>query len=228
MKIKYLIFLSVIFFLSGCLSNPKSSSKQEQLPITTGILVVSDGISLVRAQGYWERLVTEVKRFENALQSIEANVDPTAELYKMYQETFEENDRQYVLIEDKFSTDDFPKTFTYNNAYSRYDVSKVKEKYDIDELLFIKLEYGLLVNYYSVAVIGKKGYCQIYSEIINLKNNKLRHRKLNKQYAALDGKWNEGENYANLEKAVKDATTFVMQKERQNLSLKLSKGTRKK
>jgi len=86
-----------------------------------------------------------------------------------------------------------------------------------------KLDYGLWVGHFS-----DQGYCRIYSEIINLKNKKLRYRKPNTKRVALDGKWDEDTNYPHLKKAVKNAITLVIQTEKQNLSSMLRKGTRKK
>jgi len=205
MKIKHLVLLPIVLLLYGCLSNPKSSSNQEQLPTTTGILIVSDGVNLATSYNPELRKWADREReyFKGILQPIEVVVNPTAELYEMYQETFEANGKQYLIIEENFSTDDFPKTFTYDKRYSRYDVSRVKEKYDIDELLFVKLDYGLWVGHFS-----DQGYCRIYSEIINLKNKKLRYRKPNTKRVALDGKWDEDTNYPHLKKAVKNAITL--------------------
>ena len=99
----------------------------------------------------------------------------------------------------KFETKDKSK------KYAAIDYRKLKDTYQVDEILHVKVKYGLLVSYYGVIETGKEGFCEINSSIINLEDNSLMQREILKSINPIKGNWKKGDNYANLKFAIQNS-----------------------
>jgi len=188
-------------------------------PTTVGIIVVSDDIGVARMGNQGALTFVTSTRFMKGLRAVQDNVNPTSELVKMYQKIFDMNGKQHVLIEDETFINKFSGTFKYSNGYSKRDFAMLKEKYGIDEILFVKASYGLLVKYgqYSrvVAEIGKAGFCQINAQIVDINSRKLKYRSSNIRYKKMTRKWDSSGNYAYLEENIWEAIVLTAKIERQ-------------
>ena len=195
------------------------SSDYYTSPTTVGIIVVSDDIGVAR-MGRKDVLnfMTGI-RFKKGLQAVEDKVNPTSELIKMYQKIFDVNGKQHVLIEDETFINKFSGAYSkYSDGYSKHDFAMLKEKYGIDEVLFVNASYGLLVkyeDYLGFVEIGKAGFCQIGAQIVDINNRKLKYRSKNMRYKKMERKWDSGGNYAYLEDTIWEAIMLAAKVERQ-------------
>ncbi len=57
--------------------------------------------------------------------------------------------------------------------YPTYDFSSYKNKYGIDELLFVNVNYGFMISYYGMIETGKAAYTGITTQIIDLNDQHL-------------------------------------------------------
>lgn len=83
-----------------------------------------------------------------------------------------------------------------------YDLSYLKSKYNIDEVLFSEVNYGFLISYYGIIETGKSAYTNITTNLVNLSDNSLSFANTNPQMAPVS-KWKEN-HYENSVSAVRE------------------------
>lgn len=217
MKIKYLIFIPLVLLFSACSRVIPMSSGYYQSPTTVGILIISNDIDMARtgSQGLLDYAITPGNRFIEGLETVEEDVEPTADITMLYQKIFEVNDKKYILIEsDEVFLQRMPRSNKSGKKYSKYNFAALKSKYNIDELLFVDVKHGLLVSYYGFIELEKTGYCNIVSEIINIDDSTVNYRNINLRTAKMQGKWNSGEDYSVLKAAILKAIELAIKEEK--------------
>jgi len=215
MKINYLFLLCAILLFTGCSRIIPMSGEYYKAPTTIGILVISQDIDMARtgSQGLLDYAVTPGNRFIEGLETIEDDVEPKATITNVYEKVFEANGKKYIVIDDEVFLNRMARSGKSGKKYSEYNFATLKEKYNIDELLFVKLRHGLMVSYYSFIELDKTGYCNIVSEIVNIDDSSVSFRNVNLRTAKMEGKWNGGENYSYLKEAILKATELAVEEE---------------
>jgi len=222
MKTKYLIYISIILLLfSSCSRIIPMNPEYYKAPTKVGVLVISHDIDMARtgSQGLLDYAITPGNRFIEGLETVEDDVEPTEDITTMYQKIFEGNGKEYVLIEpeDPFR-EGIPRSGKSGKKYSQYNFAELKSTYGIDEVLFVRVNHGLLVSYYGFIELEKTGYCNILSEIINIDDSSVSYRNVNLKTSKMQGKWNGGENYAYLRAAIWKAVEIAIKEERRAMA----------
>ena len=113
--------------------------------------------------------------------------------------------KTFEIISDNFSDASLTKFEAPNLEveYPKSDFRSMKEKYNVDEILFIKVHnYGLLLVYSGVLLATKKGHTLIDTQIIDLKNNSLLQQNRFETNTGIKGDWTSGGDYKNLQTAI--------------------------
>jgi len=218
MKTKHLIYIPAILFLfSSCSRIIPMNTEYYKAPTKVGVLVISHDIDMARAgsQGLLDYAMTPGNRFIEGFETVEDDVEPLDTITSFYQKVLEANGKEYVLIEsDETFIERLPQSGQYGKKYSEYNFSFLKNDYDIDEVLFVEVNHGMLVTYYGFIELEKTGYCNIISEIVNIDDSAVSYRNLNLKTARMQGKWNGGEDYAYLREAILKAIELAIKEER--------------
>ncbi len=173
-----------------------------------GVIVQVDSIGMAKAgsQGLLDMAFTPGNRFREPLKKIEPklNLNETLKteitgILKLNNKAFEFIDKVYYQSLDKFEKPNSDK------KYSKKDFRGLKDKNKVDEILFIKVRYGLLVSYYGVIETGKQGYVNIGTEIIDLADNSLLLQENIQSVTNIKGNWKKGEDFGNLKTSIQEA-----------------------
>ncbi|MBC7866487.1 MAG: hypothetical protein H7X88_03035, partial [Gloeobacteraceae cyanobacterium ES-bin-316] len=89
--------------------------------------------------------------------------------------------------------------------YYKRDLMGIKAQYNVDEVLYVKAKYGVLVSYYSMVETGRQGYMNLTTHVVDLTDNSLLLQDNFNTVANIQGKWNEEPEYNNLTNAIQDA-----------------------
>ena len=81
----------------------------------------------------------------------------------------------------------------------------LKSALNVDEIMYVKVRYGILVSYYGMIELDKQGYVNIGTEIVDLTDNSLLQRENLQTTAKINGNWKEGEDFENLKNAIQNA-----------------------
>jgi hypothetical protein len=178
-----------------------------------GLIININKISVTRngAQGVLEMVATPGNKFKEALYVIENEVNPKEKLKKMYIDIFASKGKILVFSDEtldpnKLKPFDAPDS---QKKYSKNDFRYLKMKYNLDEILLIDVDYGMLLSYYSFAVINRQTFINIRSEIINLSDNSLFYKDNSRFIADLNKTWDTPPSYNNLKLSLEDAILNV-------------------
>jgi hypothetical protein len=175
-----------------------------------GVILQVDSISFYRtgSQGLLDIALTIGNKYRDPLKKIETVINPTEKLKLEIAKVLESKSKQYEFIEEKIDVDKFKKfEKTGEGKFFNRDLRELKSRYNIDEVMIIRVNYGLLVSYYSMIEIGWQGQATISNSIINLDNNALLFQDRMLALEKLKGKWNTPPDYQYLNNAIRDAIT---------------------
>jgi hypothetical protein len=115
--------------------------------------------------------------------------------------------KQFQFIDQKIDYQNLTKFEKPNSdkKYSKKDFRNLKASNNVDEILFVKVKYGILVSYYGMIELDKQGYVNIGTEVIDLTDNSLLQQENFQTVAKMDGNWKKGEDFGNLTKSIQDA-----------------------
>jgi hypothetical protein len=71
--------------------------------------------------------------------------------------------------------------------YSKKDYRNLKTTNNVDEIMFVKVKYGILVSYYGMIELDKQGYVNTATEVVDLNDNSLYNKTL-QTAAKMNGK----------------------------------------
>lgn len=89
--------------------------------------------------------------------------------------------------------------------YATQDFRYLKNKYQVDEVLFVNLNWGALISYYSMIETGRSGYANFDTKLINTADNSLIFANNSVNMVPIKGKWNVGPEYQNAVGTIKEA-----------------------
>jgi hypothetical protein len=64
---------------------------------------------------------------------------------------------------------------------SKKDYRNLKTTNNVDEIMFVKVKYGILVSYYGMIELDKQGYVNTATEVVDLNDNSLLQQETFKQ-----------------------------------------------
>lgn len=207
MKIQNSIYVLLYLFFTSCVSSiPMSQNFYKSTKV--GIILQVDSIGLYRtgAQGLLDIALTMGNKYRQPLKNVETIVNPTEKLKLEIAKVLQAKNKQYDFIEENIDFNKIKKfEKTGEGKFYNKDIREFKAKYNIDEVMIIKVNYGLLVSYYSMIEIGWQGQAVISNSVVDLNNNALLFQDRVAALEKLKGKWNTPPDYQNLTNAIQNA-----------------------
>jgi hypothetical protein len=174
-----------------------------------GVILHVDSIGMAKAgsQGLLDMAFTPGNRFKKPLQE----VAPKLKLHEIVKEEItnilNSKSKQFQFITENIDyqkLDKFDKP-NMDKKYGKKDFRNLKTLNNVDEIIYIKVKYGLLVSYYGVIETGKQGYVNIGTQIVDLTDNALLQQQNIQTVASIKGNWKKGEDFVNLQSAIQAA-----------------------
>jgi hypothetical protein len=174
-----------------------------------GVILQVDSIGMAKAgsQGLLDMAFTPGNRFKEPLQEVEPKLNLNEILTAEITNILNSKSKQFKFITENIDYQKLDKFDKPNSdkKYSKKDFRNLKTVNNVDEIMYIKVKYGLLVSYYGVIETGKQGYVNIATEIVDLTDNGLLQQQNIQTVASIKGNWKKGEDFGNLKSAIQEA-----------------------
>lgn len=174
-----------------------------------GVILQVDSIGMAKAggQGLLDMALTSGNRFSEPLKSIEPQLNLNETLKLEITKMLNEKNKPFSFIDEKLDYQKLDKFEKPNSdkKYNKYDLRNLKSTNNVDEILFIKVKYGILVSYSGFIEIGKQGYVSIRTEATDLTDNLLLQQEYMQTVKEIKGNWKKGEDFGNLKIAIQEA-----------------------
>ena len=174
-----------------------------------GVIVQVDSIGMAKAggQGLLDMALTPGNRFTEPLKKVEPKFNFNEKLKSEITNILNAKNKQFQFIDQKIDYQNLTKFEKPNSdkKYSKKDFRNLKASNNVDEILFVKVKYGILVSYYGMIELDKQGYVNIGTEVIDLTDNSLLQQENFQTVAKMDGNWKKGEDFGNLTKSIQEA-----------------------
>lgn len=169
--------------------------------------VDSIGMAKVGGQGLLDMALTPGNRFTEPLKKVEPNFNLNETLKSEITSILNAKNKQFEFIDQKIDYQNLTKFEKPNSdkKYSKKDFRNLKASNNVDEILFIKVKYGILVSYYGMIELDKQGYVNIGTEVIDITDNSLLQQENFQTVAKMNGNWKKGEDFGNLTNSIQDA-----------------------
>ena len=203
--LKLIVVLIVLITVWSCASTvPLDRHFYSRKKVAVIIQVDSIKMSKAGGQGLLDMALTSGNRFTASLKEIEPKMHIKERLKDEMTKILNSKSKEFVYVDENF---DYEKLAKFSSPKSPKDFSKkdfrvLKTTYNVDEIIYVRANYGLLVSYYGMIETGKEGYVSINSQIINLEDNSLMHAETVFESVDIKGNWKEGEEYSNLKTAI--------------------------
>lgn len=205
-KLNFAILLLLI--LTSCVSTlPLNQQFFNNKKVGVIIQVDSIGMAKAGSQGLLDMALTPGNRFTEPLKIIEPKFNLSETLKSEITNILKSKNKQFEIITDKFNYESLTKFEkpSSDKKYSKKDFRNLKIKNNVDEILFVKVKYGILVSYYGLIELDKQGYVNIRTEVVELNDNSLLQQETFQTVANMDGNWKKGEDFENLKNSIQDA-----------------------
>lgn len=174
-----------------------------------GVILQVDSIGMAKegGQGLLDMALTAGNRFTEPLKKVEPKFKLNETLKTEITNILNAKNKQFQFIDQKIDYQNLTKFEKPNSEkkYSKKDFRNLKNVNNVDEIMFVKIKYGLLVSYYGMIELDKKGYVNIGTEIVDLTDNSLLQQENFQIVAKMNGNWKKGEDFKNLENSIQDA-----------------------
>ncbi|MBP4142608.1 hypothetical protein J3S90_12425 [Flavobacterium sp. P4023] len=207
-----LLKLSVGIFLALTLTSCVTSLPLNQQFYNTkkvGIILKVDSIGMSKAggQGLLDMALTPGNRFTEPLKKVEPKLKMNETMQTEIANILKSKNKTYEFITEKIdytTLNKFEKPNS-NKKYSKKDFRDFKSKNNVDEIMLVKVKYGILVSYYGMIELDKQGYVNIGTEVIDLIDNSLLQQENFQTAAKMNGNWKKGDDYGNLTNSIQEA-----------------------
>lgn len=174
-----------------------------------GVILQVDSIGMAKAggQGLLDMALTPGNRFTVPLKKVEPRFNLNETLKLEITNILNAKNKQFQFISEKIDIKSLNK-FEKPNAdkkYSKKDFRNLKTTNSVDEIMFVKVKYGILVSYYGMIELDKQGYVNIAMEVVDLSDNSLLQQENFQTVAKVNGNWKKGEDFENLKNSIQDA-----------------------
>lgn len=206
MKLQKLVFgILLVLTATSCVST-LPLNQQFYNTKKVGVIIDIDSISIAKsgAQGLLDMAFTPGNRFKEPLQKIEPKLKLDETLKAEITNILNSKNKQFEFVNHNEALIKFEKPKSAKK-YSKLDYRNLKTVHNVDEILYLKVKYGLLVSYYGVIEIGKHGYVYVGTEIIDLNDNSLLQQENVQSVAAIKGNWKDGVDHDNLKNSIQEA-----------------------
>jgi hypothetical protein len=174
-----------------------------------GVILQVDSIGMAKAggQGLLDMALTPGNRFTEPLKKVEPKFNLNETLKTEITNILNSKNKQFQFIKEKINYVTLNKFEKPNSdkKYSKKDFRNLKTSNNVDEIMYVKVKYGILVSYYGVIELDKQGYVDITTEVIDLNDNSLLQQETFQSAAKMNGNWKKGEDFENLKNSIQDA-----------------------
>ena len=174
-----------------------------------GVILQVDSIGMAKAggQGLLDMALTQGNRFTEPLKEIEPKINLNETLKTEITNILNSKNKQFQFITEKVDYQTLNKFEKPNSdkKYSKKDFRNLKASNNVDEIMFVKVKYGILVSYYGMIELDKNGYVNIETEVVDLSDNSLLQQESFQTAAKMNGNWKKGEDFGNLKNSIQDA-----------------------
>lgn len=174
-----------------------------------GVILEVDSIGMAKAgsQGLLDMAFTPGNRFKEPLQNVEPKLNLNETLKTEISNILNSKNKEFQFITEKVDYQTLNKFEKPNSdkKYSKKDFRNLKNSNKVDEILLLKVKYGILVSYYGVIETGKQGYVNIGTEVVDLRDNSLLQQENIQTVANIKGNWKKGEDFENLKNSIQEA-----------------------
>ncbi|MFM9825656.1 hypothetical protein [Flavobacterium sp.] len=221
-NLKLVLAFIVLFSVTGCITTVPISQEFYKGTKVGVIIQMNNDPSVIRAQTNGiTRIITESdNKFHIGLSEIKSNFNFKESLKKEISNTLSSKNKSFEIISENFNDASLTKFEAPNLEieYPELDFRFMKGKYNVDEILFIKVHnYGLLLIYSGVLLATKKGHTLIDTQIIDLKDNSLLQQKRFETNTKIKGSWKGEGDYKNLQTSIQKTIDKSVLKIKQKL-----------
>ena len=174
-----------------------------------GVILQVDSIGMAKAggQGLLDMALTPGNRFTEPLKKIEPNFNLNETFKTEITNILNSKNKQFQFITEKVDYQKLNKFEKPNSEkkYSKKDFRNLKTSNNVDEIIFVKVKYGILVSYYGLIELDKQGYVNVETEVVDLADNSLLQQESFQTAAKMNGNWKKGEDFGNLKNSIQDA-----------------------
>jgi ASC-1-like (ASCH) protein len=206
-KLSLGIVFIILFLVTSCVTTvPLNTEFYGKTKV--GILIqMEEKPEVIKAttDGLVTTITDSDNKFYVGVEKIKSNITFKELLKKEISNTLSSKNKSFEMISDNFNelTLSKFKAPESDTEYSKYDFRFMKKKYNVNEILFVKVNhYGLLLVYSGVIRATKKGYVLMHSQVIDLKDNSLLQQKQSETTTKINGDWDKNGEYTNLQNAI--------------------------
>ena len=197
---KIFFLLTALLVLTSCAVRVPLANEYWSKPSKVGVFVnVNDPTkSRQGSQGILDYALTSGDKYAPVLSKADEKLNPKTKLIAMYTDLLKAKGKEVVLINDAFdakTAEKYKGSKVEGKKYSNYDFTYLKSKYNVDEVLFVNLNWGLMISYYSMIETGRAGFAYFDTRLVNTTDNSLYLSNDNIQQTPLKGKWNVEPEY---------------------------------
>jgi len=182
-----------------------------------GLILVTNDITTRRSGGsVLGRAMINYHKYDAPLEAVDPGLDPEKKFRRMYLSLFESKGKNISRVDDMFDKDQFAeyRAPDKNKKYYEYDIRSLKEKYNVDELMIVTVDYGLNQNYSGAFEAGKGGYAHVVSNIVDLNDNSIIYKGESWGNGKLKSKWDTPPDYEFLREAIDAAINQAVEIEK--------------
>ncbi|MBP6385903.1 MAG: hypothetical protein KA327_04725 [Pseudarcicella sp.] len=161
------------------------------------------------SQGLLDVAITPGNKFIEPLHNIKSKLDYEGILKNEISNIMKSKNKDFTFIDEKVDLASYGEFETTNSdkKYAKTDFFPLRlARKDLNELLVVKVKYGILVSYYGFIEIGKEGYVNIATEVIDLNDNSLLQKNQHQLNSPIHGNWKEGDaDFDNLKVSIQES-----------------------
>ena len=208
--LKLVVAFTTLFLVTSCVTTVPITKEFYGTTKVGVIIQMDENASVIKAStdGRVEKITEPTNRFHIGLEKVKSKIVFKDILKKEIFNTLTVKNKSFEMISDNFNDTDLKKFKTpdIEKEYSKSDFRFMKKKHNIDEILFVKVNYyGLLLVYSGVLLATKKGSVIMHTQVIDLKDNSLLQQKLFETNVKIKGNWKSDGEYTNLQTAIQTA-----------------------
>lgn len=205
--------------LVSCQVNVPMNAEYLNKPSKVGIFVNVSEPQKYRegSQGLLDLAMTSGDKYQPMLEVAKEKISFKDDLVSIYSEALKAKGKEVIIIDENFD----PKTaakFKGEKAegkkYAHYDLRNLKEKYGVDDVIFVNVNWGVIISYYSMIETGRAGYIYLDNNVVNTTDNTLFFAQNNVKMEIIKGKWNTAPTYDNAVGKIAEAVNKAIDQER--------------
>lgn len=177
-KFKFALLLSCVVLLSSCKVQKIDEKFYNEKTVGVAVQVLPEIVD-INSQRPGVFSLDYQKKYSDILDQVKVK-DFEEDLNKLIVDKLESKNKKYKFI-DYFEYNDLSKFKSRNpdrlKEYSRRELRNFKKSHNIDEIIVLRVQYGIGVSITQIGLVLVTGGFNYRNEIVNLEDNSLYQRK---------------------------------------------------